>query len=301
MLRRLRAPMALLLAAGALTAGALAATVGPAAADGGTCDRTQNPWCTIDDGTNGGNGGTNGGGGGGGCAWDGQPIACQDPEFGAYIGGGCYWRALRPPPATPPPQGKDPAKGAWGVRSCYNDPSLGSVTQTYVWMDTAALGPTPAELAQQALAKLHLLGARIGVAPDPAGAGAVGLPVWLWTAVTPETWGPQSASASTGAITVSITAKASHIVWTMGDGQSVTCANPGTAYETRFGNSPSPTCGYRYTTASSTAAHPRGRYTVTATTGWTVAWAGGGQSGVLTPTSQSQTSVEIGEIQVVGQ
>ena len=63
----------------------------------------------------------------------------------------------------------------------------------------------------------------------------------------------------------------------------------------------SPTCGYRYTVPSATTANPNGRYTVTATTYWRVEWSGGGQSGVLTPTSQSQTSVRIGEIPVVGQ
>jgi hypothetical protein len=63
----------------------------------------------------------------------------------------------------------------------------------------------------------------------------------------------------------------------------------------------SPTCGYTYTAPSSTAVHPHGRYSITATTYWTVDWAGGGQTGVLNPTSQSRTSVEIGEIQVVGQ
>jgi hypothetical protein len=175
------------------------------------------------------------------------------------------------------------------------------VTQVNYWMADPQSGPTPAELAQQALAKIHLLGAQIGIAPRPDGSGAVGLPVWLWTAVTPGTWGPLSASETGGGITVTIEAHASRIVWDMGDGHQVTCGNPGTPYEAKYGFAASTTCGYTYTRPSSTADHPHGRYTVTATTYWTVAWSGGGQSGVLTPTSQSQTSVEIGEIQVVAQ
>jgi len=171
----------------------------------------------------------------------------------------------------------------------------------YRWMDNAAVGPTPAQLAAQALAKIHLLGAQIGIAPQPNGAGAVGLPVWLRTAVNAGTWGPQSASATGGGITVTITAKASRIVWDMGDGGQVTCDNPGTPYAAKYGMSASPTCPYTYTVPSSTTTHPHGRFTITATTYWTVNWAGGGQTGVLNPTSQSQTSVEIGEIPVVVQ
>jgi hypothetical protein len=277
---------------------------GPAAADGGgDCDHNPDPSCITwgGGGGNDGGGSGSGGGSGGGCSWQGQSVPCQDPDYGYYVGGGCYWQALNPAPVAAPPAGKDPAKGAWGVRSCYTAPNSGVATQVYYWMDDPNAGPTPAELAQQALAKIHLLGARIGIAPRPGGSGAVGLPVWLWTAVTPGTWGPLSASASGGGITVTVTAKASRIVWRMGDGGQVVCANPGTAYQARHGMASSPTCGYTYSTPSSTTAHPHGRYTITATTYWTVNWSGGGQTGVLNPTSQSQTNVEIGEIQVVGQ
>ena len=80
-----------------------------------------------------------------------------------------------------------------------------------------------------------------------------------------------------------------------------TCANPGTPYDPKYGMSASPTCPYTYPVPSSTTAHPHDRFTITATTYWTVNWSGGGQTGVLNPTSQSQTSVEIGEIPVVVQ
>jgi len=285
-----------------LVTGLIIVVPGAAFADA-SCDPNTDPWCSVEGGGPGGGGNPGGGGrsGGRGCTWDGQTIPCQDPRFGSYVGDGCYWQVLNPPPLAPPPAGEDPTKGAWGTQSCYPTPDSDWVNQVIQWMGNGEVGPTPAELAQQALAKIHLLGAQIGVAPRSDGSGAVGLPVWLWTEVTPGTWGPQSASASGGGITVTITARASQIVWNMGDGQSVTCTNPGTPYTAGYGNSSSPTCGYRYSTASSTAAHPHGRYAITATTSWTVDWAGGGQTGVLNPTSQSQTSVEIGEIQVIGQ
>jgi len=290
------------LAAMILAAGLILVTPSAGRADPpAECDKTTDPLCQIED--------TdpvdprhpdNGGRGGGACTWDGKSIPCSDQDYGYYVGNGCYWKALVPQPkdAEPPP-GKDPAKGTWGVRSCYTAPGSGEVTQVYEWMDDGAIGPTPEELAQRALAKLRLRGAQIGVAPNPNGKGAVGLPVWLWTAVTPGTWGPQRASESAGAITVSIEAKAHMIVWQMGDGNSVTCTNPGRAYKAAYGLAESTACGYKYARPSITAANPDGRYTVTATTHWRVTWTGGGQSGVLTPTSQSQTSVQIGEIQVV--
>jgi hypothetical protein len=268
-------------------------------ADGG-CDTTKDPWCQSGGSGpgSGGRGDGNGGGDGNGCTWDGQTVPCQDPDFGYYVGDGCYWKVMSPPPAYPPPSGHDPSKtGAWGVQSCYIAPRGGVVTQVYRWMDNPPAGPTPEQLAAEALAKIHLLGAQIGIAPKPTGRGAVGLPMWLWTAVTPNTWGPISASASGGGITVTVTAKAQQIVWNMGDGHSVTCANPGTPYSASYGNAQSPTCPYRYAQPSRDRAN--GRYPITAVTSWRVEWAGGGQSGVLTPTSQSQTSVQIDEIQVV--
>src|SRR6266508_3314880 len=275
----------------------------PQPTGGGGCDEAANPDCRVEGGRPGGGGNGGGSGGSGGrCTWKGQTIPCQDPDFGFWVRDGCYWKVAEPPPPIPPPAIHKPGvPGAWGVESCLRDVGGGrAVSQVFMWMDNPPGGPTPAELAQQALAKIKLLGAQIGITPDPSGSGAAGLPVWLWTAVTPGTWGPLSASASGGGITVTITAKAQRIEWNMGDGQTKTCDNPGTPYEDRFGNSMSPTCGYRYGFPSATAANPNGRYTVTATTHWRVEWSGGGQSGVLNPTSQSQTSVRIGEIPVVG-
>lgn len=228
-------------------------------------------------------------------------MSCTDPDYGTYLGNGCYFAPFVPQPSTRPPSGDDPSKGVWGVKSCYMAPGSEAVTQLYVWRRNPVPAVDPAVLARRALAKVHLLGARIVVAPQPGGAGAVGLPVWLATAVTPQTWGPVSAGETQGGVTVTITARASRIIWQMGDGGTVSCEGPGTAYEPRFGMAASPTCGYVYVRPSSTPAHPHGRYTIIATTYWTVDWAGGGQTGVLTPTSQAQTSVEIGEVQVVGQ
>ena len=135
------------------------------------------------------------------------------------------------------------------------------------------------------------------MAPGPGKTGLVGLPVWLWTTVSPSTWGPTSASASIPGLSVTATARATRIVWDMGDGHTVTCANPGTPFTSASASAASPTCGHVYTRSS--ALLPGAVYPVVATTTWEVAWSGGGQSGVLTVTRTSRTSVRIGELQVL--
>jgi len=280
------------------------AAAGRAAADPPYCPATD-PDCTIQDhdpghpGGGGGGGNTGGGGGGGPCMADGQygpvEVPCNDPLLGSYEGGNC-WLAPFIGPTTGPPAGA-PVPGAWYQRSCISP--YGGM-QTMVWVaDGAVAQVSPEQLALRAMASIRLLGADIQMAPDPAGTGLVGLPVWMWTNVNANTWGPISASASDAGLSVSITARAASIEWSMGDGSTVTCDNPGTPYEARFGKSQSPTCGHVYTAPSRN--RPGGVYAVQTTTTWRVAWAGGGASGVITTQRQSQTTVRIGELQVVNQ
>ncbi|WP_416960096.1 ATP/GTP-binding protein [Streptomyces sp. Agncl-13] len=168
----------------------------------------------------------------------------------------------------------------------------------------AALGANvpavdPAVLAQQAVDKMKLAGPDIA-SPRAAGKYTVGVPVWMWVNQSATTYGPNSASATAGGVTVTATAKVSKIVWRMGDGATVTCTGPGTVYAAAVGMGESPTCGHLYTTTSANAAN--GKYEVTATSTWTIDWqvtAGGGQTGQLTEIRQTQTQVAIGELQVV--
>ncbi|MFJ5057715.1 ATP/GTP-binding protein, partial [Streptomyces cyaneofuscatus] len=107
-----------------------------------------------------------------------------------------------------------------------------------------------------------------------------------------ETYGPNTSSASAGGVTVTATAKVSRIVWSMGDGKSVTCTTPGTPYHAKYGLKPSPDCGHRYT-------KPSKKYHVTATSTWVIDWAGGGQTGQLTEVRDSSVDIAVGEVQVV--
>ncbi|MBL1109401.1 ATP/GTP-binding protein [Streptomyces sp. 5-8] len=155
-------------------------------------------------------------------------------------------------------------------------------------------------MAREAVKKMRLLGPDIA-SPRLAGKYTVGVPMWMWVNQSPTTYGPQSASASAGGVTVTATAKVSQIVWQMGDGATVTCQGPGTVYQASAGMTESPTCGHVYAKTSAVASG--GTYRLTATSTWAINWevtaGGGGQSGQLTQTQQSQMQVAIGEVQVV--
>ncbi|MFG2440566.1 ATP/GTP-binding protein [Streptomyces sp. NPDC048508] len=157
----------------------------------------------------------------------------------------------------------------------------------------------PAQLAQQAVDSMTLLGPEIQIRPRPSGQGVVGMPVWMWTTKSAETYGPNSASASAGGMTVTAIAKVKRIVWNLGDGSSVTCTTAGTRYEKEFGKKDSPDCGTRYKEPSTTM--PGGRYHVTATSTWQVDWQvnGGGESGQIPLVRSSEVDVKIAEVQVL--
>ncbi|MGW5342912.1 ATP/GTP-binding protein [Streptomyces sp. NPDC004050] len=158
----------------------------------------------------------------------------------------------------------------------------------------------PAVLAQRAVDSMLLAGPAIA-SPRPEGRYTVGVPIWLWVGQSPTTWGPNTASASAGGVTVTATAAVSSVVWAMGDGSSVTCKGPGTPYTASRGLSPSPDCGHLYRATS--AGQAGGSYQGTATSTWSVDWAvtGGGRTGQLTEVRQSTFTVQVGEVQVVGQ
>ena len=77
-------------------------------------------------------------------------------------------------------------------------------------------------------------------------------------------------------VTVTLTAKVDHVIWSLGDGTTVTCTGAGTPYQDSFGAAPSPTCGHMYRKPST--ALPGGGYPVSATAVWEVDWTGGGEA-----------------------
>ncbi len=199
-----------------------------------------------------------------------------------------------------PPPGSEYYRDGKAVyeRVCVTNEQDGLIDIQVVGVDPEQEPPAvdPAVVAQQVVDKMRLEGPDIA-SPRAAGTYTVGVPMWMWVNQSATTYGPNTASASAGGVTVTATAKVSKIVWQMGDGSAVTCVGPGTPYKGSFDMAESPTCGHRYSETSGDA--PGGRYSVTATSTWTIGWQGGGQSGQLEEIRQSDTQVAVGELQVV--
>lgn len=259
-------------------------------------------------------GGSSGGGGGGSPVSypkDGGKASCTDGTGTkipcSYKGGS--WVASRlcyAAPKNPQPPKSDPA---WGGQTtgtiyvCVNSGygRAGFINAVPFWLATAPGGPQvdPAQLARQALAKMRLQAVAIGIVPEPGpnSVGLVGAPVWMWVAQPgPRTVGPQTATATAGAVTVTAQARMNEVDWSMGDGHTVPCG-VGTAYRDSDGLSMSPDCGYRY---QRTSTHqPGGVYSVAATSQWTVRWAGGGQTGSIPLHFTAQTQIRIGQAEAI--
>jgi hypothetical protein len=141
--------------------------------------------------------------------------------------------------------------------------------------------PAPGVLAQLAVKYLQLPDPVIRSSPAPGALQLTRLPVWLWVAAN--VWQPQSKTAQVPGEAVTATATPVLAAWAMGEGKTVTCKGPGTAYAA--GDSPSavsPTCGYTY--GASSAGQPGGVYKVTVTITWDITWVGaGGAGGALAP------------------
>lgn len=217
--------------------------------------------------------------------------------------------------ADPQPSSDDPVWGGHypegGIYKCIyyvhiigGDPGgLKGNSSTMFWSPVPLGGPSPEELARQAVEDMHLTAPAIGLTGygHPDSMQVIGLPTWMWVADPGEsTTGPITRSASAGGLTVSATARLRETVWNMGDGGAVTCSGesaPGTPYADSYDKAPSPTCGYRYPRTS--ADQPGKAYSVTVTSNWEIAWSGGGQSGVITMSLPQSTQLRVGEVQVI--
>ncbi|MEU8605340.1 ATP/GTP-binding protein [Streptomyces parvulus] len=204
----------------------------------------------------------------------------------------------QPPAGSLDWEGHQPGDGAVYQQTCGWEDLDGHLITQMVWLAEPPEQETidPAVLAQRVVDSMTLLGPDIA-SPRATGRYTVGVPVWMWVNQSATTYGPNTASASAGGVAVTATAKVSKIVWQMGDGSTVTCAGPGTPYRGSSAMVKSPTCGHRYSATSADA--PGGRYSVTATSTWTIDWQGGGQSGQLEEIRQSDMQVAVGELQVV--
>lgn len=197
-------------------------------------------------------------------------------------------RPIRMVAAEPP--------GAWYLWKCTTAGITDGLYHPPVWIPDGkqpahqATLPSPGELAQVAYRQLSLPSPTIAV--NPAGDQLVNLPTWLRLTGG---WTQTSATASVPGESVTATASPRSVIWSMGDGASLTCTGPGTPF--RPGDSPaasSPDCGHTYRRSS--AGQPGQAFPVTATVHWTVTWSGAGQSGVFAGlTTATRTTLRVAE------
>lgn len=161
--------------------------------------------------------------------------------------------------------------------------------------------PQPAVLAQMAVEELTLQPPSIQL--SAAESTFVGVPVWLWIERGQRFTGPVRATATAGAARVEATGRLVAVEWSMGpDGAVVRCTGPGTPWTAQTG--PSPDCGYVYEQRSLPGrTGGTGRWRITATSVWQVEWSGVSDgapvSGAQTVRVSSETSLAVGEVQVL--
>lgn len=246
------------------------------------CDKnTSAPGCDVDASNTGGGGSSGAGGTGHNASGSTSNRSNNDP---------CTYRAAGLSPTTVAALGGNRrGQGGWYFKTCIQPDGTAVAYPDPVWITGPAPAISPEELASRARARLDL--PKLLIAMNPAGDQLVNLPVWL--GLDAASWRPRSATASATGVSVTATARPVRATWVMGDGVTVDCAGPGTAWVP--GTDPltaSPDCGHTYRRSSATA--PGGVYAVTVTVHWEVTWAGAGRSGTvrgLTTTGQVQARV----------
>ena len=232
------------------------------------------------------------------CEFRGGAQACVDAQLGNWSNSHqCYMKleVPQPPPGDPRWQGHTNGSIWACLREQGYDQGRHLVTD-WVWLpgrpDTVVVDPVT--LAYQAIAEMQLAPPLVRSAPGVGQVGLVNMPVWLWVTKTENTWGPIVRKASVPGLSVTATARVKAVNWTMGDGKTVRCEGPGTAYDASMGVKASPTCGHRYVKASRELANCK--YAVTATAQWEITWQSTlGDDGEISMTQQASAQLRIGE------
>ncbi|MFE7505108.1 hypothetical protein [Promicromonospora sp. NPDC057488] len=249
------------------------------------------------------------------CRSQGEEIPCSS-DYGSW-NGRCYVRAANPQPSKDEPMWRGNDDGYILECTPYACAQAGGDLtdcpgHSFYWSPDAPapVGPSAEELAQRAVAAMNLSMGQIGSTPPASTAnqnpvGTIGLPIWLWIANRAEnTTGPITRSAGGGGLTVTATGTLDRVEWTLTAANGTTVgaiscdgANaPGTPYDGRNSDEPSPTCGFGADLNGSP-----GNLTLTGTAYWVVQWqSSGGQTGEIPFTSQPNSSqIRIGELQAL--
>jgi hypothetical protein len=161
---------------------------------------------------------------------------------------------------------------------------------------TPTAAPPPAAVALQAEKQVPLGSPTIETAPPLTSEQLVNVGGWLW--IDPAGWKPLQATATIAGVSASATATPQKVVWSTGDGTTLTCDGPGTPYDS---SNPNATSDCTHTWTVSSANEPGDAYTLTATVYWQVTWTaigapGGGNLGLVAgPPAQAQVRVATSE------
>ena len=111
----------------------------------------------------------------------------------------------------------------------------------------------------------------VGTSPPVGAPAVVNLPTYLY--LNPGAWQTFTATATAGGVSATVVAVPEQVVWTTGDGQSVTCPGQGVPYNSSYGTTPpSDACTYAYTAT--------GTYTLSATVYYHATWTSTGAGGL---------------------
>ncbi|WP_432171983.1 ATP/GTP-binding protein [Streptomyces sp. 1222.5] len=285
-------------AAAVVLAGTLAPLAHAAGGGSGVCKRATVyvQVCALD-------GGDTGGSHGSGGSDDGKGRPAGASSAGDSDAPKCTYEKVTP---QPPPDNlamrdgkKQGGKGAVYRVYC---PDTGRFGVVWIPDGKTPAAPTidPEVVARRAVDAMKLVGPKVA-SPRAAGKYVIGMPMWMWVDQTPTTYGPNTATATAGGVTVTATAKVSMVSWAMGDGTApVICHGPGTKYQASFGKASSPDCGHVYDTVSRTA--DGGRFHGKATATWKVDWqvaGGAGGTGQFTEVRETAFTVDVREVQVL--
>ncbi len=263
----------------------------------------------------GGAGGASVGGGTSTCHWTAGShhasgvVPCTGPN-GAAWNGFCYVSLMTPQP----PQGVD-GGAVWeghtsgAIYECSapgpGESGVGVVGLEFWFANPpAGLGPSPAQLAQEALTRLTIPAPTPG--RYPSGTLKDGRPytlvnayTWYWTAGA---FRVLSATASAGGESSTITVTPSVLTFTPGDGtKTVSCSGPGVSWKQSDGPwaaSPSG-CDYRY--LSSSISDPNGEVTATYGIDWSISWrsSDGGRGTLPDLTTTAKSTFAVAEAEAV--
>ena len=203
-----------------------------------------------------------------------------------------------PPPSPTPAASGSGSRGSGRVRGGAN---AGASSRSPSRPRTPPPPPAnPRDLAGEAQQKTPLPVPTVGLSPAPPIPQLVNLPVFLW--IDKAQWVPQKASATAGTVTSTVTATPKRVVWDMGNGDSVSCDNPGKPYVPGVPDDQQPSrCRYKGYPRSSAGA-PNGTFTVTTTLEWDVSLVaiGAPGSGSLgTARRSTTTAVQVVEVQAL--